>query len=71
MSTLGEDWDKAREVVEPAVDEVVEKIRAAGVDVRIVFGGALVVAGANLVNENDGPDRTMALLESLIEGLEA
>ena len=68
MSTLGEDWAKARSVVEPAVDEVAKKVRAAGVDVGIVFGGALVVAGTNLINETAGPDEAVRLLEGLIEG---
>ena len=69
MSTLREDWDRARTAVEPAVDEVAKKVRAAGVDVGIVFGGALVVAGANLINENAGPETAVRLLENLIEGL--
>jgi len=70
MSTLGEDWGRAREVVEPAVDEVAEKVSAAGINAGL-FGAALVLAGANLVNENDGPDRAVDLLEGIIETLEA
>ena len=70
MSTLREDWDKAREVVEPVIDEAARKARDAGIDpTGIVFGGALVVAGANLINENAGPDTAVRLLENLIEGL--
>ena len=70
MSTLGEDWARAREVVEPAVDRVAAEILAAGVNPGFL-GAALVLAGANLVNENDGPDRAVRLLEGLIETLEA
>ena len=66
MSTLGEDWGKAREVVEPAIDEVANKILAAGVNPGFL-GAALVLAGASLVNENDGPDRAVRLLEGIIE----
>ncbi len=70
MSMSGEDWDKAREVVEPAVDRVAAEILAAGVNPGFL-GAALVLAGANLVNENDGPDRAVRLLEGIIETLEA
>lgn len=35
-----------------------------------LLGAALVVGGANLVNENDGPDSAVRLLEGLIETLE-
>ena len=66
----GEDWDKAREVVEPAVDRVAAEILAAGVNPGFL-GAALVLAGANLVNEHDGPDRAVRLLEGIIETLEA
>ena len=40
MSTSGVDWDRAREVVEPAVDEVARKILAAGGNVGLL-GAAL------------------------------
>ena len=70
MSTADEDWQKAREVVEPAVVEVVEKVRAAGVEIGL-FGAALVVVGSDIVNENDGPDSAVRLLEGLIETLQA
>ncbi len=65
----GEDWDKAREVVEPAVDRVAAEILAAGVNPGFL-GVALVLAGSSLVNENDGPDRAVRLLEGIIETLE-
>ncbi len=70
MSMSGEDWDKAREVVEPAVDRVAAEILAAGVNPGFL-GAALVLAGSSLVNENDGPDRAVRLLEGIIETLEA
>jgi len=70
MSTPSEDWDRARAPVEAAVDEVAAKILAAGVEAGIL-GAALVVAGANLVNEHDGPDKAVRLLEGLIGTLEA
>ena len=70
MSTSGKDWDRAREVVEPAVDRVAAEILAAGINPGLL-GAALVLAGANLVNENDGPDRAVRLLEGIIETLEA
>ena len=70
MSMSGEDWDKAREVVEPAVDRVAAEILAAGVNPGFL-GAALVLAGSILVNENDGPDRAVRLLEGIIETLEA
>ncbi len=44
MSTPGQDWDRAREVVEPAVDMVAAEILAAGVNPGLL-GAALVVAG--------------------------
>ena len=69
MSMSGEDWAKAREVVEPAVDRVAAEILAAGVNPGFL-GAALVVAGANLINESAGPDEVVRLLENLIEGLE-
>ncbi len=70
MSTLREDWDKAREVVEPVIDEAARKARDAGIDpTGIDFGGALVVAGTNLINETAGPDEAVRLLKNLIEGL--
>lgn len=68
MSTMvGKDWDRAREPVEAAVDEVAVKILAAGVNPG--FSAALVIAGTNLVNEHDGPDRAVDLLEGIIETL--
>ncbi len=70
MSTLGEDWDKARTVVEPAIDEVAKKVRAAGVDVG-VLGGGLIIAGVDLVTQQAGPGEAVRLLEGLIETLEA
>ena len=70
MSMSGEDWDRAREVVEPAVDRVAAEILAAGVNPGFL-GAALVLAGSSLVNENDGPDRAVRLLEGIIETLEA
>ncbi len=66
----GEDWARAREVVEPAVDMVAAEILAAGVNPGFL-GAALVIAGTNLVNEHDGPDKAVRLLEGLIETLEA
>ena len=42
-------WDRAHEVVEPAVDEVAKKISAAGVNVGLL-DAALVVAGINRIN---------------------
>ena len=70
MSVTEKDWDRAREVVEPAVDEVANKVQAAGVHPGLL-GAALVLAGANLVNENDGPGRAVRLMEGIIETLEA
>ena len=70
MSMTGDDLDKARETVESAVDEVAAKISARGVEVGLL-GAAQAIAGTNLVNENDGPDRAVDLLERMIEGLEA
>ncbi len=70
MSPSGKDWDHAREVVEPAVDRVAAEILAAGVNPGLL-GAALVVAGSNLINENDGPGEAVRLLEGLIETLEA
>jgi len=70
MSMTGDDLDKAREIVESAVDEVAAKILARGVEAGLL-GAALVIAGTNLVNENDGPERAVDLLERMIEGLEA
>ena len=70
MSTLREDWDRARTVVEPAVDEAARKVRAAGVDVG-VLGGGLIIAGVDLVAQQAGPSEAVRLLEGLIEGLEA
>ena len=64
---MGEDWGRAREVVEPAVDEIAEKVSAAGINTGL-FGAALVLAGANLINETAGPDEAVRLLEGLIEG---
>ena len=70
MSVTDKDWARAREVVEPAVDRVAAEILAAGVNPGFL-GAALVLAGSSLVNENDGPDRAVRLLEGLIETLEA
>ena len=70
MSVTDKDWARAREVVEPAVDRVATEILAAGVNPGFL-GAALVLAGSSLVNENDGPDRAVRLLEGIIETLEA
>ena len=70
MSKLDDDWDRARTVVEPAVDEVANKLLAAGVNPGFL-GAALVLAGTNLVNEHVGPDSAARLLAGLIETLEA
>ena len=71
MSTMvGKDWDRARETVEAAVDEVAVKILAAGVNPGFL-DAALVVAGTNLINETAGPDEAVRLLEGLIETLDA
>ena len=46
------------------IEMMAEKVRAAGVNPGL-FGGALVVAGANLINESAGPDEAVRLLEGL------
>ena len=35
------------------------------------MSASLVLAGSNLINENDGPDRAVRLLEGIIETLSA
>ena len=69
-SVTDKDWARAREVVEPAVDRVAAEILAAGVNPGFL-GAALVLAGANLINENDSPDSAVRLLEGIIETLQA
>ncbi|MCH8113241.1 MAG: hypothetical protein IH905_15035 [Proteobacteria bacterium] len=65
---MDEDLEKARRVVEPAVGEVIEKVRAAGVEIGL-FGAALVVVGSDIVSKNDGPNEAVRLLDNLAETL--